>query len=193
MTPLALTTTRLLLRDFEADDWRGLHAWARDPAVTRPMGVEPFDVAASRGYVARMMAAQHMRPRRRWEVAIVCRADGRLVGACGLAVAHRRGTVGYVLARDRWGMGYGTEAAAALLAFGFEGLGLDRIDATCPRGHAASARVLGKVGLRRVPAGWWPLWSARRWWRFEVDVDGWRARRDAAPSPPVAAAGRSGG
>lgn len=186
---LPLVTPRLLLRDFEAADWAGLHAWACDPAVTQPMGVDPFDVAAAQGYVARMLASQHERPRRRWELAVVSRDDGVLVGACGLAVARDRGTIGYVLARDRWGFGFGTEAASVMLAFGFDDLGLERVDATCPRGHAASARVLGKVGLRRVPAGWWPLWSARRWWRFEVTADVWRIRDIAPPVRPARAVG----
>lgn len=189
MSAPPLATARLLLRDFEPADWSGLHGWACDPAVTQPMGVDPFDVAAAQGYVARMLASQQERPRRRWELAVVCRTDGTLVGACGLAMTRERGTVGYVLARDRWGQGFGTEAAAAMLQFGFDSLGLERIDATCPRGHAASARVLGKLGLRRVPASWWPPWSAGQWWRFEVTADVWRFRRTAAMTGAARAVG----
>jgi len=72
-----------------------------------------------------------------------------MIGSVVLAqssVEHRRGEMGYVLARDVWGRGYATEAAAALLAYGFAA-GLHRIGATCDPENAASARVLEKIGM----------------------------------------------
>jgi ribosomal-protein-alanine N-acetyltransferase len=56
--------------------------------------------------------------------------------------------MGYVLVRARWGQGYATEAAMANLRFGFDELGLHKIMATCDTENIASARVLGKIGMR---------------------------------------------
>jgi len=47
------------------------------------------------------------------------------------------------------GHGYATEAARAIVAFGFDTLGLHRIAATCVADNAASAHVLEKIGFRR--------------------------------------------
>ena len=55
---------------------------------------------------------------------------------------------GYVLAPAWWGQGYATEAAGALLRFGFEDLGAHRLFAHVFVGNEASARVLTKLGLR---------------------------------------------
>jgi GNAT superfamily N-acetyltransferase len=54
-----------------------------------------------------------------------------------------------VLARHAWGRGYATEAAAALLAFGFDEAGLHKISATCDPENIGSSRVLQKIGMRQ--------------------------------------------
>ena len=58
--------------------------------------------------------------------------------------------LGYVLARRSWGNGYATEAAAALLRYGFDELGLHTISATCDPENTASAAVLRRIGMRQV-------------------------------------------
>jgi len=85
---------------------------------------------------------------------MILRAEGRLIGACSLAVGsgeHQEGWIGYCLRRQAWGQGYATEAARALLGLGFEHLGLHRIFATCDAANGASARVMEKAGM--LPEG----------------------------------------
>ena len=48
-----------------------------------------------------------------------------------------------------WGAGYATEAARALVNFGFQDLGLSRISSWCVAANAASARVLERLGFRQ--------------------------------------------
>lgn len=62
---------------------------------------------------------------------------------------HQRGEMGYVLARKHWGQGYASEAAAAVLGFAREELGLDRVEATCRPGNVASQRVLRRIGMQQ--------------------------------------------
>ena len=59
------------------------------------------------------------------------------------------GWIGYSLNRKFWGQGYATEAAEALVKFGFGQLNLHRIFATCDPFNVASARVLEKAGMQR--------------------------------------------
>jgi RimJ/RimL family protein N-acetyltransferase len=55
--------------------------------------------------------------------------------------------VGYRLARAYWGKGYATEAAAALLCYGFVNLNLSLITAIAHARNVASNRVIQKIGL----------------------------------------------
>lgn len=75
--------------------------------------------------------------------------DGALVGAIGLALEPHRACakLGYWIGTPYWGHGYATECAAAVVAYGFETLALERIWAPRFRGNAASARVLEKIGF----------------------------------------------
>jgi RimJ/RimL family protein N-acetyltransferase len=75
-----------------------------------------------------------------------------LIGGCGIGVSdprHREGFIGYILNKSFWGQGYATELSQALLAFGFEKLGLHRIYATCDIDNKASAHVMEKIGMQR--------------------------------------------
>lgn len=67
----------------------------------------------------------------------------------------RIGEIGFILMNIYTGRGYMTEACRAVLAFGFEGMGLETIEAKSLPNNGASIRVLEKVGMskeRRVQA-----------------------------------------
>lgn len=58
--------------------------------------------------------------------------------------------LGFLVKRDYRGRGYATEAARAVVDYGFEQLGLARILAGCDPENEASRRVLEKIGMRTV-------------------------------------------
>jgi ribosomal-protein-alanine N-acetyltransferase len=145
---MTITTDRLLLRPFRASDVAAVHAYASDPAVVRFMDWGPNTMAETRAYVDRILAP----PAGQHPFAVVRTADGMLLGGAELQMAsieHRRADMGYVLSPGAWGNGYATEAAAALLHFGFDRLGLHKLSATCDPENAGSARVLEKIGMHR--------------------------------------------
>lgn len=80
--------------------------------------------------------------------AITSRESGALYGAAGLMIdpAHRRAELGYWLGADFWGSGFATEAARAVVRYGFEDLRLNRIHANHLVRNPGSGRVLEKVG-----------------------------------------------
>jgi len=180
---LPLRTARLVLRDFRSDDFDDVLAYGSDPEVVRFMFFDPRDAAGTRAYLEHMLASQREEPRRIFELAVERDGDGRVIGACDLTLeGEREADLGYILAREAWGRGHASEIARALVRAGFEQLGLERIFAVCAVGHAASARVLEKAGLRHeatlrdfkqargrswdveryaiIRAQWRPEWSA---------------------------------
>ncbi|WP_370867867.1 GNAT family N-acetyltransferase [Phenylobacterium sp.] len=76
--------------------------------------------------------------------------DGRVIGSVRLGLDGQDGAdLGYVFGSSWWGVGYGYEAASAVLAAAFETLELHRVWATCDTRNAASARLLEKLGMRQ--------------------------------------------
>jgi ribosomal-protein-alanine N-acetyltransferase len=83
--------------------------------------------------------------------AIVQPATGQVIGTSFLPSHHarpQRAEIAFNLAQAAWGRGYATEAAQAVIRAGFTHYRLNRIEGTCMRGNAASARVMEKVGMR---------------------------------------------
>jgi ribosomal-protein-alanine N-acetyltransferase len=58
--------------------------------------------------------------------------------------------VGYRLMKKFWGQGYATELAIALLKYGFEEVGLERIIAVARPENKASLRVMQKAGMTHI-------------------------------------------
>lgn len=81
--------------------------------------------------------------------AVVLRETGELCGAIGLHPdqEHQRAEIGYWLGVPYWNQGYMTEAAAAVLDYGFTTLGLNRIYAGHFTRNPASGRVMQKIGM----------------------------------------------
>ena len=78
----------------------------------------------------------------------------------------------YTLARAVWGRGYATEAARAILVWGFAGLRLRRLVAVAYPGNTASVRVLEKLGM--APQGTRFCYGAVLA-EHALTVDEWRA------------------
>ncbi len=81
--------------------------------------------------------------------AIVVRDNDSLVGAIGLRIDRgcNKAELGYWVGKPFWNRGYATEAAIALLAFGFDELQLNRIHAAHLARNPSSGRVMEKSGM----------------------------------------------
>lgn len=78
--------------------------------------------------------------------------DSPLIGCAGLRdidPEHLQAELGFWIGREWWGKGYAREAAAAVLRFGFEDLGLNRICAHHMARNPAAGRVLLHIGMQR--------------------------------------------
>jgi RimJ/RimL family protein N-acetyltransferase len=144
-----LVGPRVVLRPFRPEDVGAVLTYASDPEVTRHLEWDAYDDPATAAAFIRSTLAGGST----WFArAVALRADGVVIGGVDLRIVaprDRRAEVGYGLARAYWGQGYATEAAGLLLRFGFEELGLTRIEALCAVDNERSARTLERLGMRR--------------------------------------------
>jgi RimJ/RimL family protein N-acetyltransferase len=148
---MQLTTERLILREFVEQDWLAVLAYQSNPLYLRYYdwtGRTPEEVQA---FVGMFLAHQQAQPRIKFQLAVTLKANNQLIGNCGIrmdAPGAHQADIGYELAPEHWGQGYATEAARAIVRFGFEELRVHRIWSWCVADNVGSAGVLKKLGMQ---------------------------------------------
>jgi [ribosomal protein S5]-alanine N-acetyltransferase len=164
---MELHTDRLLLREFVTADWPAVLAYQRDPRYLRYYEWADRTPDDAQRFVQMFLEQQDEQPRRKFQLAVVLKQGGQLIGNCGIrlqtAGAHEA-DIGYELAPDHWERGYATEAARAIVQFGFAELKVHRIWAWCIADNTASARVLEKLGLKLEGRLREKEYFKGRWW-----------------------------
>lgn len=145
-----LSTPRLVLRALRDDDAPRIQLLANDRAVadtTRRLPF-PYELKHAKDFLE-FERAERARGHQA-TFAIVSADPLELVGVMGLGLQpkDRTAELGYWLGQPFWGRGFATEAAAAIVRYGFEIRGLNRVFAYCVRRNIASRRVLEKIGMR---------------------------------------------
>ena len=144
-----LESERLLLRPLCVSDTEDMYAYAHREDVTEYLLWLPHPSPAyTRDYLSYL--EQRYRLGDFYDWAVVEKASGHMIGTCGFTTIdapNNVGEVGYVLNPDYHGLGYGTEAAERVLRFGFEELGLHRIEAKFMKGNDSSLHVMEKLGM----------------------------------------------
>jgi RimJ/RimL family protein N-acetyltransferase len=146
-----LNTPRLLLRPFVETDKDTIFALQSCPRVLRYWDSPPWKERAQAERfitVCRLMEQEGTGAR----LAIERTADNGFIGWCSLArwdPIYRSAKMGYCLEEAAWGKGFATEAAGALLRWGFDTLDLNRVQAETDTRNKASCRVLEKLQFVR--------------------------------------------
>ena len=148
-----LVTPRLRLRAFAGTDFAALRRLDGDPEVLRYRSRPEITPAMTLAFLiqADRDALTPPETRRQWAWAGVRPGDDQLLVQLGLTRALERtdeAFMWYSTRRDAWGQGYAAEAAQAVLRYGFEALGFQRVFAECHPDNQASLRVMRKIGLR---------------------------------------------
>ena len=149
---ITIETVRLILREFREEDWKEIHLYSADEDVIRFMPWGPNTEEDTRNFVGRALREKGKVPRKEYHLVVTEKSTGRLIGAVEITLGGHddlQGMIGYCYSKRAWGQGYATEAAGALIKFGFEKLNLHRICAYCDVFNIASQRVLEKNGMRR--------------------------------------------
>jgi RimJ/RimL family protein N-acetyltransferase len=149
-----LSTDRLVLRGWRESDLEPWAAMNADPEV-REHFPELLTREQSAASMAHFQAELDQRGYGWWAVEV--RATGEFIGFAGLDPVDEEMPftgveIGWRLARSAWGHGYATEAALAVLAFGFDTLALPEILAMTATANVRSQAVMRRIGMTHDPA-----------------------------------------
>jgi RimJ/RimL family protein N-acetyltransferase len=148
-----LETARLRLRPFNRGDVDAVYAYRSREDVSRFL----FDQPMSRDEVAEAIRGRTSQIAFMGEgdkilLAVERRDTGAVIGEVSLIwrnVADGQAEIGYILSPEHQGHGYASEAASALLDFGFGIVGLHRIYARCDARNEPSWHLMERLGMRR--------------------------------------------
>lgn len=177
---MILTTPRLVLREFVEEDWRAVLDYQSDPRYLRYYTWTTRSEADVRAFVQQFLDWHREEPRLRYQLAVVLCSSERLIGNCGIRLAEpnaQEAELGFEISPAYWGHGYATEAAQAMLHFGFADLSLHRVSGHCVADNVASWRVMEKLGMRCEGRLRENRWFKGRWWDSMVCAileDEWR-------------------
>ncbi|HJQ14369.1 MAG TPA: GNAT family protein [Anaerolineales bacterium] len=180
---MILTTERLILREFVESDWEAVLAYQQDPLYLRYNEWTSRSAEEVRAFIQIFLDHQKRAPRLKFQFAITLKQIGTLIGNCGVrrdSAETREGDMGYELDSKYWGKGYATEAARAVLSFGFSHMKLERISAWCIADNIGSARVLEKIGMQLERRMRKHQYFKGRWWdtlSYGISYEEWRAKK----------------
>ncbi|MDJ0743748.1 MAG: GNAT family N-acetyltransferase [Xenococcaceae cyanobacterium MO_167.B27] len=140
-------TKRLLLRHFTLEDAQDLAILYGDPVVRKFLGLRNYEETLKS--LEWIFKCYDKYGYGLW--AVIHKADNKLIGRCGLIAQNIEGVreveIAYMLSKDYWGQGIGTEAACAIRDYGFEIVGCKRMISLIDPDNIASCKVASKVGL----------------------------------------------
>ena len=138
-----ILTPRLRLRRARADDLDALHGLLSDERTMRYWSTAPHtDIEETRSWLAAMIGA----PPDESDDFIV-EHQGRVIGKAG---CWRLPEVGFLLAPDFWGQGFGREAMRAVIDHVFAAHAVPALHADVDPNNAASLAVLTRLGFRET-------------------------------------------
>jgi [ribosomal protein S5]-alanine N-acetyltransferase len=144
-----LTTERLVLRSPNLDDALDIQRLAGEPEIAaNTLSIpHPYLDGMAEGWIQDVTTQNKIGSEATF--AIVIRESKTLCGVIGLYINREdnRALLGYWIGQPYWGKGYCTEAAKAILNYGFNNLRLNRIYAEHFARNPASGKVMQKIGM----------------------------------------------
>jgi [ribosomal protein S5]-alanine N-acetyltransferase len=145
-----INAIRVALRPVTENDVDSLYAVFSDPEVMRYSGSSMTDPREAKDFLAEVLEDLRRRQCIQWGIAR--RADNQIIGNVAifnLDLVARKGEIGFSLGRPYWGMGYMREALQAAIWYGFNEMGLRRIEADTDPRNLPSIRLLERLGFQK--------------------------------------------
>lgn len=149
---MKLEAERIRLREFREEDYLFFCNLERDEHTIQYEADSPPSQERLYESYSRMMEGYKQPERIRYVFLVERKADDVPVGKViiwQIDKAIDEWELGWAIHRDNIGKGYASEAARALIRFGFSKLGANRICANCNADNLASERVMQKIGMTK--------------------------------------------
>ncbi|MBU5262362.1 GNAT family N-acetyltransferase [Bacillus atrophaeus] len=155
-----IKTDRLVIRKFKCEDWQDVYEYTSNPHVMKYIPEGVFTEEDAKKFVNENMGGNAEK------FPVVVKEENIVIGHIAFFkyFGEHSYEIGWVFNPKYYNKGYASEAAQAILEFGFTNMKLHRIIATCQPQNIASYRVMEKIGMRRegyfkkcIPNGnqWW--------------------------------------
>lgn len=153
LTDARLETARLIIRPFKSQDAEALHGIVSQPEVMRYLPEDVMSLDEVKSIIAWLNDCYRKNTPEcimKFTLAVILKENGKLIGWCGLGpldFSPSEIEIFYGLSREHWGKGLATEAARAVLHYGFDTIGLSQIVAVTNPENVASIKVIENLGL----------------------------------------------
>lgn len=170
-----LTTERLRLEPFTDSHFEGLYRMNREPEVMRYITGRPDTPEDTLAMIERVKARWLEFAHSWWS--FIEHDSNEIIGAGCIQHLGRDPAnpleIGWRLRKDKWGLGYASEAAVAMADFAFDKLNAPELYAVCHQENLASAHVMKKLGMQyRGIQRWYDMDTAV----YSMDRTGWSNR-----------------
>ena len=147
-------TERLIIRRFNISDADAVYEYCNDFEVVKTTLGMPWPYTKDMAEAWILKHPQREQEGLSYEFAICLKENpDKVIGCVSLMDINQkasRAEMGYWIGRKYWNQGYATEAAKAMIKFGFEEIGLNSIIARYFDINPASGRVMAKCGMTYV-------------------------------------------
>ncbi len=148
----SLVTERLVLRPFVLSDAEAVQRMAGHPLVAATTATipHPYPDGAAQEWINKHNL--WFQKGNAVQFAITLKENDKLIGCIdlnGIADGNSKAELGYWIGVDYWNNGYCSEAALAVLKFGFEKLNLNKITSRHMSSNPSSGRVMVKAGMKK--------------------------------------------
>ena len=147
---MIIETDRLIIRDLTLGDVDDLFEYCSnpvmDPFITFPIHQSTDQTISFIQFVMNKNSAN-----KDFTVGITLKESNKVIGTIDIGninESHHFGEMAYAVNPNYWNKGYATEAANAILDYGFKEKGLNRIFARCVLHNPGSEKVMQKIGMK---------------------------------------------
>ena len=157
---MIIKTNRLLIRKFKQEDWKAVYDYTANPIVMKYIPEGIFTKVGAKEFVNKNSGIKAE------NFAVTLIDENILIGHVIFHKYFGEHTyeIGWVFNPQYQNRGYASEAAQAVLDFGFKQMDLHRVIATCQPENVPSFRVMEKIGMRREGLFKKCIPNGKEWW-----------------------------
>lgn len=174
-----LETDRLILRDFQRDNFEAFFATSQDPEYRKFYSETETTREFWKAIFERILSPADEEERIKYQLAI-CLRTGELIGTCGVRTEdeeNQQASFGCAIAKPYWGKGLAFEASRQIIDYGFSTLSLHRIYAETISENTRARLLAERLGMKLEGELRQNRFFRGRWWNtviYSILMDEWK-------------------